>query len=127
MGALNLTKLSPHTIQKFYNTLHRGKEGEVGVSPKTIKNIHGILHKGLKQALQLGYIKSNPSDICKLPKVIKKEIKPLEENDIALFLKAIKAHRFETLYMVDLFECMRQGEILGLKWDCVDFKKNYIY
>ena len=38
-------------------------------------------------------------------------------------MKAIQGHRFETLYTVTLFTGLREGEVLGLKWDCVDFKK----
>jgi hypothetical protein len=39
----------------------KGTEKRDPLSPKTIKNLHGVLHKALKQALELGYIKFNPS------------------------------------------------------------------
>ena len=32
-----------------------------------------------------------------------------------------------SLYLVDLFTGMRQGEILGLTWDCVDFRRGTIF
>ena len=118
LGAVKLSALSAHTIQALYNKLHR----ESGLSAKTVKNIHGILHKALKQAVLLGYIKVNPTDACVLPRVVKQEIKPLDEANIAAFLKAIKGHKYETLYLVTLFTGMRQGEVLGLKWDSIDFK-----
>lgn len=70
MGKVKLSKLAPHHIQKFYNSLNNE------YSAKTIKNIHGVLHKGLKQAVDLGYIKTNPTEACKLPKVIKTQIAP---------------------------------------------------
>lgn len=46
----------------------------------------------------------------------------MDEKDIALFLKAIRRHRYEILFTVALFTGMREGEILGLTWDCVDFE-----
>ncbi len=80
------------------------------------------MHRALSQAVEIGYIKFNPASACKLPRVEKSEIKPLEEAQIAAFIQAIKGHQFETLYLVDVFTGMRQGEILGLTWDCVDFQ-----
>lgn len=123
MGAVKLEALNPHTIQGFYNKLGREHDGEPGLNAKSIKNIHGILHKALEQAVKVGYIRSNPADACTLPRVIKKEIKPLDEDATALFIKAIKGHQFETLYLVTLFTGLRQGEVMGLSWDCVDFAK----
>ena len=66
-------------------------------------------------------IRSNPADACTLPRVVKKEIKPLDEDATALFIQAIKGHQFECLYLVTLFTGLRQGEVMGLSWDCVDF------
>jgi len=74
----------------------------------------------------LGYIKFNPSEACTLPRVVKKEIQPLEKTEIAAFLDAVKGHRFETIYTVTLFTGMRQGEVLGLTWNCIDFDNGVI-
>ena len=41
-------------------------------------------------------------------------------------MKAIQGHRYEMLYTVTLFTGMREGEALGLMWECVDFKKGTI-
>ncbi|MFT9078441.1 tyrosine-type recombinase/integrase [Ethanoligenens sp.] len=107
----------------MYNRLHKA---EKPLSAKTIQNLHGVVHKALQQAVEIGYIKFNPSDACKLPRIEKKEIKPLDEQEIALFLNAVQGHPFERIYIVDIFTGMRQGEILGLSWDCIDFDKGTI-
>lgn len=120
LGAVKLQALTGTQIQNFY------KKKQEEVSAKTVKNIHGILHKGLQQALELGYIKFNPSDACKIPRVEKKEIQPLDDVQIREFLQAIENTQYKRVYLVDLFTGMRQGEILGLPWDCVDFKKGTI-
>lgn len=122
LGAVKLEALATHTIQKFYNRFVKPvDEGGKGLSPKTLRNVHLVLHKSLQQAVMLGYIRNNPTDACTLPRVIKKEIKPLDEEDMARFIQAIKGHHFETLYLVTLFTGLRRGEVLGLTWDCVDF------
>lgn len=88
-----------------------------------MKNVHGVLHGALRQAVINRYIPLNPADgdFCKLPKVQKEEIKPLDEKQIADFMKAIQGNRFEDAFLVTLFTGLRQGELLGLTWDCVDF------
>lgn len=121
LGATRLDTLTPHAIQNFYNSLSKGRNGKPGLSPKSIKNIHGVLHHALKQAVANGILRSNPADVCTLPRTEKKELKPLDEDDITLFLKKIQGHRFENLFITTLFTGMREGEVLGLTWDCVDF------
>ena len=125
LGATRLDQLDAHTVQTFYNNMTSITEGRP-LSPKTIKNIHGVFHKALQQAMKNKYINFNPADACELPRIEKAEIKPLDDTQINAFLKAIKGHPFEDLFLVDLFTGMRKGEILGLQWDCVDLKKGTI-
>lgn len=123
LGSIRLEALNTHTIQIFYNNLSKEVDGKTPLSPKTIKNTHGVLHKALQQAVANGYLRFNPADACVLPKITKAEIKPLDEDQINRFLKAIKGHRYENLFIVTLFTGMREGEALGLLWDCVDLGK----
>lgn len=118
LGAIKLEVLNAHTIQHFYNGL-----SQKGLSAKTVKNVHGVLHELLQQAVRIGYLRINPSDACTLPRVVKKEIKPLSDDAIRQFLEAVQGHRFEILLMVTLFTGLREGEALGLSWDRVDFNK----
>ena len=121
LGKVKLQKLTASYIQDVYNTLQRS-----GTSPKTIKNVHGVLHSALEQAVLLSYIATNPSNPCKIPHIERPEISPMDDEMVSAFIKAIHDHKFESLYLVDLFTGMREGEILGLTWDCVDFKRNQI-
>lgn len=118
LGRKKLEALRPADIQAFYNSLI---QGEKPLSAKTVKNIHGILHKALQQALDLGYLRSNPANPCKLPRVERPMIQTLDDTTTRKFMKAIRGHRFENLFLVTLFTGLREGEVLGLKWDCVDF------
>jgi len=126
LGSIKLSSLGAHSIQAFYNKLLNGSEEIPGLSPKTIKNIHGVLHKTLQQAVKINYIRDNPSNACDLPRVEKVKIKPLDENQISDFIKAIKGHQFEDLFLFTLFTGMRQGEVLGLTWDSVDLQNGTI-
>lgn len=122
LGATKLKALSAPQIQRFYNDLSE----RVNLSPKSVKLVHGVLHRALQQAVTIGYIPYNPADACKLPRVQRKEINPLDDDQITAFLAAIKGHKYEVLYTVTLFTGMREGEILGLCWDRVNFKNGVI-
>ncbi len=117
-GAVRLQELKKLQLQKFFNSLQNGEKPS---SPKTIKNVHGILHKALATAAELQYIPYNPADNVKLPKVTRKEIKPLEQAEITALLAAVEAESYKNVFLVTLFTGMREGEVLGLSWDCVDF------
>ena len=119
-AATKLAKLDSATVQKAY------KELSEKLSPKSVKNVHGIFHKSLEQAVKNGYIKFNPSNACELPKIEKQEICPLSDEQQKAFLRAIAGHVHEDLYKVDLFTGMREGELLGLMWGCVDFQRGTI-
>ena len=121
LGKQKLATLSPHAIQTIYNHLQRGSEDHKPLSPKSIHNLHGILHSALERAVLLGYIQRNPTKGCTLPRVEKKEMAVIKDGDVDRFLQAIKGHYYESVYLMDMFTGLRQGEILGLTWDCVDF------
>ncbi len=126
LGAIKLESLSSHVIQGFYNRLLAPAKDRKGLSPKTVKNVHGVLHKSLQQAVANGYIRLNPADSCVLPRAERKELKPLDEQQITTFLQAIRGHRLEDLFTVVLFTGMREGEALGFLWDCVDLNAGTI-
>ena len=127
LGRYRLDELTPTIIQKFYNRLlHPTQTIAKPLSPKTVKDIHGVLHQALEQAVQNGELEKNPSNACKLPKITKKEVKPLEETQVLSFLQLIEGHSHEYLYKITLFTGLREGEVLGLTWDCVDFKNGFL-
>lgn len=123
IGSVKLQALTAPMIQALYNKLLKPeKEGAKALSAKSVRNVHGVLHKALQQAVLVGYIRGNPADACKPPRAEKKEVYPLDESHVADFLKAIQDHPHEYLYKIALFTGLREGEVLGLTWDCLDFE-----
>lgn len=115
MGAVGLSELRPHMVQKFVNGL--------GLSPASVRLAYKVLHQALEKAVKLGYIPRNPVADCELPRMEQKEIHPLEDEQSAALLQAVKGGRLELLVSVALFTGCRLSELLGLTWECVDFQK----
>ena len=122
LGDIPLSKLRAPKIQEFYNRLRTENR-----SPKYIKNIHGILHRALDMAVRVEYLERNPSSACILPRVVEKQVKPLDAPEQKQLFEALKGNPFEALFLTAVFTGMRVGEIIGLTWDCVDFEHNEIH
>ena len=121
IGGLQLQQVRGIVIQGLYNDLTAK-----GLSAKTVKNIAAILSKSLSVAVKQGIIAANPCDAAELPKMEHHEIKPLTDEEIPLFLKAIEDHPFRNAYALCLFAGLREAECLGLSWDQVDFSRGRI-
>ena len=121
LGATKLVSLNTHLIQQFINSLTNGEKAEL--SGKTVKNIYGVLHKALNQAVENELIPHNPASACKLPKVKKPPIHTLEPEEITRFITEAMKDDYGNLFIVAIFAGIRQGELLGLTWENVDFEK----
>jgi integrase len=53
-------------------------------------------------------------------------MKPLDKPELERFLAAAKGSPLEDLFFVAFFTGMREGELLGLQWSCIDFKRGTI-
>ena len=147
LGAVKLSKLTPHLVQGFYTDLlangrtvpKRDKHGKIikkkGVmvtetaplNAKTVRNVHGVLTKALSQAVKLGYIARNPCDMVDLPRVEKAHIMPLTDEQVKAYLSAADSDNdYGDILKVILFTGLREAEATGLTWDCVDFKKGTV-
>ncbi len=123
IGAVKLGELTKHTVQTFVNDLTRKKD----LAPKTVKNIHGVLSAVLDTACELDYIRSNPCNKAKLPRVPKTEVKPLTDEQISAFLKIVDMDEFYApLFKVILFCGLREAEAIGLIWNDINFKSGTI-
>lgn len=127
LGAVALSALRAHQIQTFYNALHKGTDDKPGLSAKTLKNVHGVLHRALDQAVIINYLRQNPCEGVRLPRIEQPEMHPLDDAQMMAFIEAIKGNEYEILFRTAMFTGMRQSELMGLTWDCVDFKGGTVY
>ena len=127
LGKVKLTELTREDVQHFINSLAWGIGIEEPLSPKSVKNIHGVLHKSFEIALRNRYITENPATDSDLPKCAKPEIHPLTTDQLNRFMDAIRGHSKESLFIVAVLTGCREGELIGLTWDCIDFESGSIH
>ncbi len=115
VGDTKLLKLTPDRVQALYrNRL------DAGCSPRTVQYVHVTLHKALKQALRWQIVPANVAEAVVVPRVPKEEITPLSPAQVRTFLGSIGGDRLETMFTLAVTTGMRQGEILGLRWEDLD-------
>jgi integrase len=117
LGRLKLKNLTPTHVRWFY-----GEKLDAGASNRTVQYIHTTLRKALQDAVTDELIPRNMADGIKAPRPKKKEINPLSPEHARTFLEAIRDDPLEALYVLAIHRGLRQGELLGLKWDDVDLE-----
>lgn len=118
VGKFKLQALSPQHVQ-----LLKSKKLKEGLSAATVGLIHAVLHKALKDGIKLGLVARNVCDMVSPPQEQNSEIRPLTLDQIRKLLEAAKGHRLETIITLALATGMRRGELLGLKWQDIDFQE----
>lgn len=115
LGGKKLKNLNALHIQSFYRD-----RLDYGLDPATVQKAHHVLRKALTQAVRWDLIVRNPSDHVKAPTPSSKEMHPLSAEQSRQLLQTASGERFESLYVLAIHVGMRQGELLGLKWEDVD-------
>ena len=100
-----------------------GEKVRTNLSAGTVKKIHIVLRKALSQAPSDGLIPRNAADGVKLPQADApgEQINPLNFEECNAFLEASRGERLEALRVLAVHCGLREGELLALRWDDVDF------
>ena len=121
-GKLQLTQLRPEYLQKHYTEALNS-----GLNPKTVRYHHAVIHVALQTAVKWGLLSRNPADAADPPPARRGEMQTWDEDGLARFLEAAKDSPYYALFHTALFTGMRRSELLGLKWNDVDFIMSQIY
>ena len=121
MGGLKLKALTPAHVQSLYRD-----RLDSGLSPATVHKIHVILHKALDQAVRWSLMLHNPTEVVKPPRPAPEGIRPLDREQAKALLEAAYGDRFEALYVSAVTTGLRQGELLGLRWEDIDLENGLI-
>ena len=121
IGGIKLLKLAPLDVQEVYARKLVG-----GLSPRSVQIIHATLHKALKRAEAWSLVTRNVAASATPPRPQKKEVRVLSPGEVKRLLRAARGERFEALYVLAVTTGMRQGELLGLRWEDVDLAEGTV-
>lgn len=116
---LTLSELTPKHIQDYYlYSLNVEK-----VSANTVIHRHANIRKALQYALKLGLIDFNPADRVERPKKNKYVATTYNEKELENLFSVVKGKRIEFAVTLGAFYGLRRSEIVGIKWDAIDFER----
>lgn len=117
---LTLRELEARHLQMFYSEMIRK------VKPNTVIHYHAIIHSALKYAVKTDMLVQNVADKVDRPK--KNSFQPvfLSAEEMQKMFEALRGTKLELPVLVAAFYGFRRGEVLGLKWDAIDFERGTI-
>lgn len=115
-----LEELAAKDIQQFY--LEQRKR----VSGSTVIHYHAIIHKALKYAVKLDLIATNPADRVERPKKERYVASFYDADEVNALFQAARGTNLEIPILLGAFYGLRRSEVIGLKWNAIDFERNTI-
>ena len=115
-----LRELSAEDINDFYaDQLER-------VKATSIHKYHANIGKALKYAVKKGMIPFSIMDKVDRPKPERFVGKFLKQTEVVELFEAVKGHRLELGVILGAFYGLRRAEIVGLRWESIDFEADTI-
>lgn len=135
LGCIQLSKLTPAHLREFYSkSLTEGRhDGKItkgnGLTANTVRHFHRLIHLALKQAIRWELLTRNVADAVDPPKQQSEDDEEtkgmvfLNEQEIKTLLNGLKETYLYFPALIALNTGMRLGEVLGLRWQDIDFKR----
>ncbi|MFE9566944.1 tyrosine-type recombinase/integrase [Streptomyces sp. NPDC006692] len=121
LGAHRLEKLEPEHLERFYRKMQAN-----GSSAGTAHQVHRTVKTALNEAVRRRHLTINPASVAKAPKVEEEEVEPYTLEEVQRLLAEATKVRNTARWVIALALGLRQGEVLGLKWEDVDFEVGVI-
>lgn len=121
IGGIPLERLSPADVRQLMN-----EKRTSGQSPRTVHHIRAVLRTALHQAERDGLVVRNAAALAEPSRVEAREMRAFTPDEARAFQQAIEGDPDEALYLVTLDAGLRQGEVLGLRWEDVSLQAGTI-
>lgn len=111
----------PQYIQEYYQYLL-----SEGLAPATVIRRHANIHSCLQYAFRLGLIKSNPADRIEKPGKDRFHTNIYNQYELKQLFQVAKGDPLELPILAAAFYGLRRSEVIGLKWNAIDFERKTI-
>lgn len=119
----SLKEIKRDDIQKYVDVKSvSGKlRGNGGLAPKSIKTHMIIIKQALEEAVKSNLILTSPYQYISMPKLQKHKAEFYTANELQNMLETMKQEDLYPLIYFTVIFGLRRSEVLGLKWDSVNF------
>lgn len=118
---VSLGDLTPTEIQDFHQSIL-----DEGYTPNTVIHYHAVLRRALQSAVKKDIIPRNPADRVDRPKKNSYRAAHYNEEEMLLLFGAIEGDPIEFPVKIAAYYGLRRSEVLGLKWEAVNFEDKMI-
>jgi len=122
LGHIQLKKLTTDQVQRFCSEMSND-----GLKSGTVRLLHTILYTALKDAVHGKRLVVNVCEAVKLPRLTRREVKPLDQEQAQRLIQAAQGNRLECIITLALTTGMRLGEILALRWDDINLEERALH
>jgi len=125
-SGVTLAGINRNLLQAYVDEKSNGgrTDGSGGLSPASIRHHRNVLNQSLKLAVRNGLLPSNPCEGLRLPKMVRPEFSFYNAEQLQTLLTAIRDEPLYPMVKVTAVYGLRRSELLGLKWDSIDFNAN---
>lgn len=128
---ITLEELQTLDLQDFYDTqykrvLTKGKNKGKLISKNTVNHYYHNINKALKEAVASNIIPRNPNINATIETPEEYNANYYEKEDCIKLLEKVKGTSLELIVNIATYYGLRRSEIIGLKWNAIDFTNNKI-
>lgn len=128
IGAMHVDTLTPRDVRAWIATQIKTPSKRTGERPEkqTVANALNLLRVALEAAVEAGHCETNAARDVRVPKMAtdKESWTWLREDEIDRLLSSPNVDaESRRLFTVAIFTGLRQGELIGLRWQDVDLKR----
>ena len=122
LGSRKLTALTVPMVQEFLN-----RRMQKGDSIRKVQVMRTVLSAALTRAVREELVVRNVARLVELPQWQRGTIRPWAADEARAFLAAARPDPLYTAFVLLILYGLRRGEVLGLRWDDIDFDGGTIH
>jgi integrase len=101
-------------------------DGSPRYSPSSVDRARDVLRNMLNQAMKWDLVARNAAALSTPIEASDFQAHPLRRHEATRFLETVRGTRYEALWLLAVLLGPREGEMLGLTWEHVDFEHGVI-
>lgn len=125
---IKLADVKRNHIQEYIDIKSKSGrlDGKGGLSPKTIKTHKLIIQLVCKYAIKNDLISKNPCEFVTMPKQQRREPDFYTMDELQIMFNELRNEPIYPILYFTVLYGLRRSEVLGLKWDSVNFDNSII-